>query len=788
MAVSLAASVSNSGGKPTELFQHSPKRDKGPQLPMKKELLSPTPPQNSYHFGGNILESAPNNAILAGPQLALQKDSGMSQGYSLAASNYQHTFERVQFKSATSNNGKRRAQQQQYFHLIVELWANVQAEGDPEPQWAQVAARSTAPIVVRGRSPRTYSNETPHNPNEIGRGSSMPGPRYQGNGLNGGVTYKGSSSALGMNGPEQHNLEQPGEELSCHEWKGKLAETAEKCKIVEKPRYLLPRSGDERIPMLSTPQRTGPNKETQLSSNRSQNLVKVLPVSPNTEGTGLLDVLGAGTRTYTFDHTVAPGNLQRLLSGLEKKTDEIKKMLEEFRNLPSKPASPTPLTQKGNMLTVDRPSEVQRIQDVNENSVSRSLTSDVLSSRPSPATAELPKYSNLPISGLECNSCANGPSFLSKSVEISKNEDNLTSILQPKRMDQRESPSLRAQISTDIIISATEDDTHSFQTIVGPKENVVLLSRPNDSDVSGSPNVTNSLPSSNSPMSRLNIPGDSSVGDAIEELGTIEMDGKSGEAFDECEVSVKSALDVAVVIIKDLLIRELLGYAFPEAINAIEGSHPSSSGPRTGSASNSAFSNLYSCTSNSQAPKRRKRTRGDGHDLGDDDIDYSNDDDDDRPKKKSKSGSPDQLPHRRLKCPFYQRQPEKYKKEVCRGGGFADLAKLKDHIILMHTKPLRCSRCWQEMESEDTYAEHLQRENICMIDAEPQDDRIRRQLLNRLDFKKAPYANARNIEDKWNILFLVLFPNDSKIPSPCRLTLPMVMSLHHLQSQMNSRG
>jgi meiosis-specific transcription factor NDT80 len=44
MAVSLAAAVDGSAGKTIELIQHTPKRDKGPQLPMKKELLAPTAP------------------------------------------------------------------------------------------------------------------------------------------------------------------------------------------------------------------------------------------------------------------------------------------------------------------------------------------------------------------------------------------------------------------------------------------------------------------------------------------------------------------------------------------------------------------------------------------------------------------------------------------------------------------------------------------------------------------------------------------------------------------------
>jgi meiosis-specific transcription factor NDT80 len=82
-----------------------------------------------------------------------------------------HTFERIQFKSATANNGKRRAQQQ-YYHLIVELWADIRQPNDREPNWVKVAERSSSQVVVRGRSPSHYSNE---GPNGVGRGGSAGG-------------------------------------------------------------------------------------------------------------------------------------------------------------------------------------------------------------------------------------------------------------------------------------------------------------------------------------------------------------------------------------------------------------------------------------------------------------------------------------------------------------------------------------------------------------------------------------------------------------------------------------
>jgi meiosis-specific transcription factor NDT80 len=184
MAVSLAAAVDGATGKTIELIQHTPKRDKGPQLPMKKELLAPTPPGKSHEHGGYGLSNFHQTSIVAGPQLPLQSDSDSSQQYSPtshASSNYQHSFERIQFKSATANNGKRRAQQQ-YYHLIVELWANVQAPREAEPKWIKVAARMSSPVVVRGRSPSHYQNEGPHN---AGTSRGAPGSGLGGGGHHG---------------------------------------------------------------------------------------------------------------------------------------------------------------------------------------------------------------------------------------------------------------------------------------------------------------------------------------------------------------------------------------------------------------------------------------------------------------------------------------------------------------------------------------------------------------------------------------------------------------------------
>ncbi|KAG0267473.1 meiosis-specific transcription factor ndt80 [Linnemannia exigua] len=99
------------------LIQHTPKRDKGPQnIPNRRELRG----------GGSFsLPATSCNQSLV-------------------------TFERVQFKTATANNGKRRAAQQFYI-LMVDLYAHTQ-----EGRIIRVAASQSDALVVRGRSPGHY--------------------------------------------------------------------------------------------------------------------------------------------------------------------------------------------------------------------------------------------------------------------------------------------------------------------------------------------------------------------------------------------------------------------------------------------------------------------------------------------------------------------------------------------------------------------------------------------------------------------------------------------------------
>jgi len=136
----ITARVSNSDKK-IELVQHTPKRDKGPQMvPVPKPIRA----------GGNLnLSSVGSNSNIV-------------------------TFERIQFKTATANNGKRRAAQQ-YYVILVDLYAQVE-----NGEQYRVATSTSAALVVRGRSPGHYAdNHDRYNPMSI-NSAFPPNDRHMG--------------------------------------------------------------------------------------------------------------------------------------------------------------------------------------------------------------------------------------------------------------------------------------------------------------------------------------------------------------------------------------------------------------------------------------------------------------------------------------------------------------------------------------------------------------------------------------------------------------------------------
>jgi hypothetical protein len=295
---------------------------------------------------------------------------------------------------------------------------------------------------------------------------------------------------------------------------------------------------------------------------------------------------------------------------------------------------------------------------------------------------------------------------------------------------------------------ASKTLAHNTKDIVKGEEGLITLTVPIGTESLPTWCTPRSLPASLKILSQPEDPGDSSAPDWRDEeeqsCNTLEscntLDGASEQALEECDISEDNVLNSAMGVIKSLLLAELLEYALCEASDAPQEPGSSSSGSQPESVNNPASSNLSPCRTVFHNLQRKKRTRHNGRDP--DDGSGSSSDNDDRPKKKPDRSPPD---CRRLKCPFYQRQPEMYTKAAC-------------------------VRCWLEMPSEPARLEHLQQDNRCKRIPEPHDNRIHPHVLKQLNFKKAPYAYAKTAHEKWELLYKELFPGETEIPSPCKST------------------
>lgn len=184
-AMCISAIVSASAHQEVTILQHTPKRDKGPITNPQKQTLGPKAKGSPGHLAG-FAEAAQSSQH--GTRSMYTDIYGMSGAHQTLPT--EHNFDRIQFKTATANNGERRAGQQCY-RLVIELWADVGTQvGQNEPdRWVKVAIQKSPEIVVRGRSPGHYQKEKRRGSGGDGGGGPSP---HSG-------SYSGGTPDLGAN-------------------------------------------------------------------------------------------------------------------------------------------------------------------------------------------------------------------------------------------------------------------------------------------------------------------------------------------------------------------------------------------------------------------------------------------------------------------------------------------------------------------------------------------------------------------------------------------------------------
>ncbi|KAL4956169.1 hypothetical protein BDW69DRAFT_96144 [Aspergillus filifer] len=153
-AMSISAIVNGQHNEIRELVQHTPKRDKQSERQPQRVILQPAQTTGMVPSLGSTSASGHPFSLMSQP--GMEQFSAYGGAPQQPQPPTQHTFERIQFQKATANNGKRRAQQQ-YYNLVVELYAEI-ANPHGITEWVKIARRLSHPMVVRGRSPGHYKD------------------------------------------------------------------------------------------------------------------------------------------------------------------------------------------------------------------------------------------------------------------------------------------------------------------------------------------------------------------------------------------------------------------------------------------------------------------------------------------------------------------------------------------------------------------------------------------------------------------------------------------------------
>lgn len=166
-AISPNAEGTSIQSRPIKLAQFTSKRIERPLEFVHVVLGMPLDGSDAHdHFFGRSTPAPCLASTLHLPlQTAGQNTSVKSEHHTLDPSplvactssnnSRKHCFDRLQFKSATYSG---RPNQQSYY-VIITLWADVRDEDSRTPDWRKVAAKESAPVIVRSRHPAYYIGE-----------------------------------------------------------------------------------------------------------------------------------------------------------------------------------------------------------------------------------------------------------------------------------------------------------------------------------------------------------------------------------------------------------------------------------------------------------------------------------------------------------------------------------------------------------------------------------------------------------------------------------------------------
>lgn len=145
--------------------------------------------------------------------------------------------------------------------------------------------------------------------------------------------------------------------------------------------------------------------------------------------------------------------------------------------------------------------------------------------------------------------------------------------------------------------------------------------------------------------------------------------------------------------------------------------------------------------------------------------DGGSDEENDGPRlKKTKI---DETEVRRLACPFFKKNPYKYKDQSkCVGPGWTTVHRLKEHLYRRHRLPVHCLRCQETFFNEDGLEQHLRSPTPCQRRAVKTLEGISPSQERQLRSRK---RSDKTEEEKWRDVYQICFPlreDEDPIPIP----------------------
>jgi hypothetical protein len=137
------------------------------------------------------------------------------------------------------------------------------------------------------------------------------------------------------------------------------------------------------------------------------------------------------------------------------------------------------------------------------------------------------------------------------------------------------------------------------------------------------------------------------------------------------------------------------------------------------------------------------------------------------PPETNDNGSDESI--KRFACPFYQHDPAfPRRNRCCKGPGFKDISKLKEHLKRVHTsKGIICDRCQDRFNSQSALIKHRQKRVSCpFVKPSP----CGKEVLDHIQtawLDKRSKVNSSPVE-KWNTIYRMTFGLNewATLPSP----------------------